>query len=181
MLPSDEHFRLDMQALVRAVAENRARGFHPIAVCTDAGSSSTGAIDPLEAMADYCEEEGLWLHVDAAYGGFAVVTEKGKALLRGIERADSIGLDAHKLFFQPYETGCLMVKDIRTLERAFAVQHDILQDSIWGGNHPNFCDRGLQLSRTATGHEGVGIGADLRDGRFSKRRVQGNGAGGPGR
>ena len=101
MLPSDEHFRLDMQALVRAVAEDRARGFHPIAVCTDAGSSSTGAIDPLEAMADYCEEEGLWLHVDAAYGGFAVVTEKGKALLRGIERADSIGLDAHNRSSSP--------------------------------------------------------------------------------
>ena len=149
MLPSDEHFRMDMEALVRAVAEDRAGGFHPIAVCADAGSSSTGAIDPLEAMAQFCEGEGLWLHVDAAYGGFAVVTEKGRTLLRGIERADSIGLDAHKLFFQPYEAGCLMVKDIRTLERAFAVQHDILQDSIWGGNHPNFSDRGLQLSRAA--------------------------------
>ena len=100
-------------------------------------------------MAQFCEEEGLWLHVDAAYGGFAVVTERGKALLRGIERADSVGLDAHKWFFQPYEAGCLMVKDIGTLERAFAVQHDILQDSIWGGDHPNFCDRGLQLSRAA--------------------------------
>ena len=86
MLPSDERFRMDIEALVRAVAEDRAGGFHPIAECADAGSSSTGAIDPLEAMAEYCEEEGLWLHVDAAYGGFAAVTEKGRTLLRGIER-----------------------------------------------------------------------------------------------
>ena len=112
-----------------------------------AGASSAGTIDPLEAMADYCEAEGIWLHVDAAYGGFAVVTERGKELLRGIERADSIGLDAHKWFFQPYEARGLLVKDVGTLERAFVVHHDILQDTIWGGNHPNFSDRGLQLSR----------------------------------
>ena len=99
-------------------------------------------------MADYCEAEGLWLHIDAAYGGFAVVTEQGKELLRGIERADSIGLDAHKWFFQPYEAGCLLVKDLSTLENAFGVHHDILQDTIWGANHPNFSDRGLQLSRS---------------------------------
>ena len=73
---------------------------------------SAGAIDPLEAMADYCEAEGIWLHVDGAYGGFAAVTERGKRLLAGIERADSVGMDAHKWFFQPYEAGCLLVKDV---------------------------------------------------------------------
>ena len=148
LLPDDGNFRLDTDALARAVAEDRAAGFHPIAVCANAGASSTGAIDPVEAMADYCEAEGIWLHVDAAYGGFAVVTERGKELLRGIERADSVGLDAHKWFFQPYEVGGLLVKDGSTLERAFGVRHDILQDTIWGANHPNFSDRGLQLSRT---------------------------------
>ena len=148
LLPCDERFRLDVEALARAVADDRAAGFNPIAVCANAGASSTGAIDPLEAMADYCETEGIWLHVDAAYGGFAVVTEEGKKLLRGIERADSIGMDAHKWFFQPYEAGCLLVKDARTLESAFAVHHDVLQDTIWGANHPNFSDRGLQLSRS---------------------------------
>ena len=107
MLPSDERFRLDMKALASAVADDRAAGFNPIALCANAGAASNGAIDPLEAMADFCEVEGIWLHVDAAYGGFAVVTEEGKRLLRGIERADSIGLDAHKWFFQPYEAGSL--------------------------------------------------------------------------
>ena len=148
LLPCDEHFRLDMEALERAVADDRAAGFHPIAVCANAGAVSTGAIDPLGEMADFCEAEGIWLHVDAAYGGFAVVTERGKELLRGVERADSIGIDAHKWFFQPYEAGGLLVKDMRTLERAFGVRHDILQDTIWGANHPNFSDRGLQLSRS---------------------------------
>ena len=149
LIPSDDLFRLDMDALAQAVADDRAAGFNPIAVCANAGTSSTGTIDPIESMADYCESEGIWLHIDAAYGGFAVVTEQGKELLRGIERADSIGLDAHKWFFQPYEAGCLLVKNLNTLENAFGVHHDILQDTIWGANHPNFSDRGLQLSRSA--------------------------------
>ena len=148
MVASDGHFRLDVEALARAVTDDRAAGFNPIAVCANAGASSNGAVDPLGAMADYCQAEGIWLHVDAAYGGFAIVTEQGQRLLRGIERADSVGLDAHKWLFQPYEAGCLLVKDVRTLENAFAVRHDILQDTVWGANHPNIADRGLQLSRS---------------------------------
>ena len=148
MIPVDGRYRLDMEALARTVSDDRAAGLNPIAVCANAGATSTGAIDPLEAMADYCAEEGIWLHVDAAYGGFAAVTGKGKELLRGIERADSVGLDAHKWFFQPYEAGCLMVKDVATLERAFGIHHDVLQDTIWGADHPNLSDRGLQLSRS---------------------------------
>ena len=148
MIASDDRFRLDMEALTRAVSSDRDAGFNPTTVCANAGAASTGAIDPLEAMADYCAAENVWLHVDAAYGGFAAVTEEGRRLLRGIERADSIRLDAHKWFFQPYEAGCLLVKDSGTLENAFRVGHDILQDTVWGKNHPNFADRGLQLSRS---------------------------------
>ena len=148
MIASDAHFRMDMDALARAVAADRDDGLTPIAVAANAGTSSTGAIDRLEEIADFCGAEGLWLHVDAAYGGFAVVTERGKHLLRGIERADSIGLDAHKWLFQPYEAGCLLVKDESTLTDAFAVRPDILQDTVWGANHPNFSNLGLQLSRS---------------------------------
>ena len=148
IIPSDNQFRLDMTELKRQVAKDRSAGFTPVAICANAGASSTGAIDPLPDMADYCEAEDIWLHVDAAYGGFAVVCDEGKALLRGIERADSIGLDAHKWLFQPYEAGCLLVKDADTLEKAFGVHHDALQDTVWGANHPNFSDRGLQLSRS---------------------------------
>ena len=148
VVPSDDRFRLDMAALERQVAKDRAAGYAPVAVCANAGASSTGAIDPLPEMADYCEAEGVWLHVDAAYGGFAVVCDEGKAVLRGIERADSVGLDAHKWLFQPYEAGCLLVRDPGMLEKAFRVRHDVLQDTVWGANHPNFSDQGLQLSRS---------------------------------
>ena len=149
MIPSDDGFRLDMDALARAVADDRAAGLSPVAVAANAGTTGTGAIDHLEAMADFCAAEGIWLHVDAAYGGFAAVTERGRHLLRGIEQADSIGLDAHKWFFQPYEAGCLLVKDENSLRNTFAFRPDILQDTVWGRNHPNFADLGLQLSRSA--------------------------------
>ncbi|MDE2654673.1 MAG: aminotransferase class I/II-fold pyridoxal phosphate-dependent enzyme [Gemmatimonadetes bacterium] len=148
LVASDSRFRLDMEALRRAVADDRAAGLNPIAVCANAGAGSTGAIDPLDEMADYCEAEGMWLHVDAAYGGFAVITDRGRRLLKGMERADSVGLDAHKWLFQPYEAGCLMVKDVSTLKDAFGVPHDMLQDTIWGAGHPNFSDRGPQVSRS---------------------------------
>jgi glutamate/tyrosine decarboxylase-like PLP-dependent enzyme len=147
-VPSDGRFRLDMDELTRMVAEDRDAGLAPIAVCGNAGSTSTGAVDPLDAMADFCGAEGIWFHVDAAYGGFAILTDRGKALLRGMERADSIALDAHKWLFQPFEAGCLMVKDLRKLEDAFSVRPEYMQDTEWGRDHPNFGDRGLQLSRS---------------------------------
>ena len=147
-IPTDGAFRLDMEALAAAVAEDRAAGFAPMAICANAGASSTGTIDPIQAMADFCQAEDIWLHVDAAYGGFAAITERGGELLGGIERADSIGLDPHKWLFQPYEAGCLLVKDVGTLENAFAFSTTVLQDTIWGANHPNMDDRGLQLSRS---------------------------------
>lgn len=148
LIASDRRFRLDLEALADAVARDRAAGLDPIAVCANAGAGSTGSIDPLVELADFCETEGIWLHIDGSYGGFVMVTEKGRKLLCGMELADSIALDAHKWFFQPYEVGCLMVKDVDTLESAFAVPHDMLQDTIWGAGHPNFSDRGPQLSRS---------------------------------
>ena len=149
LVRSDDNFRIDMAQLQRSVADDRANGLQPLAVCANAGTASTGAVDPLAEMADFCADEGIWLHVDAAYGGFSLVTEQGRDRLKGIERADSIGMDAHKWFFQPYEVGALMVKDVALLESAFAMGHDVLQDTVWGANHPNFADRGLQLSRAA--------------------------------
>ena len=147
LVPSDDAFRMDLAKLRQCVADDRANGLHPVAVCANAGSAGTGAIDPLVPLAEFCESEGVWLHVDAAYGGFALVTPEGKELLAGIERADSVGMDAHKWFFQPYEGGALMVKNVAHLEDAFAIGNDVLQDTVWGANHPNFADRGLQLSR----------------------------------
>ncbi len=147
-VPSDDYFRMDMAKLAHMVAEDLAAGMQPIAVCANGGATNTGAVDPLDAMADFCAAERLWFHVDAAYGGFAVLTEKGKAVLKGIGRADSIAMDAHKWLFQPFEAGCLMVKDVRRLEAAFAVQPEYLQDAQLGSEQPNFSDRGLQLTRS---------------------------------
>jgi glutamate/tyrosine decarboxylase-like PLP-dependent enzyme len=98
--PTDGRFCIDMDALVETVAEDRAAGLSPIAICANAGIPNSGAVDPLETMADYCEAQNIWLHVDAAHGGFSLVIEGGKNVMRGIERADSIVLDGHKWFFQ---------------------------------------------------------------------------------
>ena len=147
--PTGDDFRIDLDALTRWMVRDRDAGLHPLAVCANAGTSSTGSVDPLAALADLCEREGVWLHADAAYGGFAVVTRLGRQQLDGIERVDSVSLDAHKWLFQPYEAGALLVKDKRRLENAFAIGHDVLQDTVWGAHHPNFADRGQQLSRAA--------------------------------
>ena len=148
MVPTDEHFRLDINELHSMIVEDQKSGLTPIAICGNAGATNTGAIDPLDEIADYCESEEIWFHVDAAYGGFAILTDRGAGLLKGLERADSIAMDAHKWLFQPFECGCLMVKDIQKLEKAFSVQPEYLQDTQWGRDHPNFGDRGLQLSRS---------------------------------
>ncbi len=149
LVPTGDDFRIDVDALEQLMALDRDAGLRPVAVCANAGTSSTGSIDPLAAMADLCDREGVWLHADAAYGGFAVVTRLGQELLDGIERVDSVSMDAHKWFFQPYEAGALMVRDKRHLEKAFLIGNDVLQDTVWGANHPNFADRGQQLSRAA--------------------------------
>lgn len=146
-VPTDRLYRMDLDALARAVAEDRAAGLVPIAVCANAGATNTGAVDPLHALADFCVRERVWMHVDAAYGGFAVLTDKGRELLAGLERADSIAMDPHKWLFQPFEAGCLLVKDVSRLEAAFAILPEYLQDTQWGREHPNFSDRGLQLTR----------------------------------
>ena len=117
-------------------------------VCGNAGTPSRGAVDPLPALADICAAERVWFHVDAAYGGFAVLAPRGAAALEGISRADSISVDPHKWLFQPYEAGCVLVRDEGALERAFSIQHDVLQDSVWGSKHANMSDRGIQLSRS---------------------------------
>ena len=146
---TDDEFRMDTADLCRRIAADRANGLCPMVVCANAGTASTGSVDPLRELAQICAHEGAWLHVDAAYGGFVLITGRGKRLLDGIALADSVSMDAHKWFFQPYEAGVLVVKDTEHLERAFAIPHDVLQDTVWGANHPNFADRGLQLSRSA--------------------------------
>jgi len=148
VLPTDEHWRLSPETVAAAVRADRRAGRVPFALCASAGSTNTGAVDPLHDLADVCAADGLWLHVDAAYGGFAVLTPKGRAVLAGIERADSVALDPHKWLFQPMECGSVLIRDGAQLERTFAIHPDYLDgNAAHGDGEVNFADRGLQLSR----------------------------------
>jgi aromatic-L-amino-acid/L-tryptophan decarboxylase len=147
ILPVDPDFRMSPDILAQAIAADRAAGLVPLLVSASAGATNTGTIDPLEAIADVCEAAGVWLHVDAAYGGFAALTDRGRHLLRGIERADSVTLDPHKWLYQSYECGCLLVRDGALLEAAFAIEPDYLHDAGTSDGEVNFSDRGMQLSR----------------------------------
>ncbi len=148
VLPTDEHWRLAPDTVAAAVRADRGAGRIPFALCASAGSTNTGAVDPLADLAGTCAAEGLWLHVDAAYGGFAALAPKGRTALAGIERADSVTLDPHKWLFQPMECGAVLIRDGARLERTFAIHPDYLDDAgSHGESEVNFADRGLQLSR----------------------------------
>jgi len=147
-LPSDDSFRISSAQLRQQIADDRAAGRIPFCVIANAGATNTGAVDPLVEVGQLCKQEGLWLHVDGAYGAPAVLCEKGRSLLRGLELADSLALDPHKWLFQPYEIGCVLVRDVRSLHKAFAVRPDYLKDLESKEAEVNFCDYGIQLSRS---------------------------------
>lgn len=146
-IPGGADYRMDPAAVRAAIQADRAVGLKPALLAANGGATNTGAVDPLAALADLAEEENVWFHVDAAYGGFAVLTETGQEQLAGIERARSVTLDPHKWLFQSYEVGCLMVRDPDDLTRAFRVMPEYLQDTDLGLEQVNFADRGLQLTR----------------------------------
>jgi glutamate/tyrosine decarboxylase-like PLP-dependent enzyme len=143
----DARLRLPLETLEREVACDRAQGRLPFCVVANAGTTNTGAVDPLPALADFCAREGLWLHVDGAYGAAAALTEEGRRELAGLELADSIALDPHKWLFQPFEIGCLLARDRRQLKDAFRVMPEYLRDVHHDQEEVNFCDYGVQLSR----------------------------------
>jgi glutamate/tyrosine decarboxylase-like PLP-dependent enzyme len=149
VLASDAGGRLTAAALREAVAEDRRAGLHPFCVVATAGTTSTGAVDPLRELHAACDELGLWLHVDGAYGAPAVLTGTGAALLDGLGLADSLVIDPHKWLFQPYEIGCLLVRDPALLEQVFGLDGAYLRDT--SGGAVNFRDRGPELTRGARG------------------------------
>ena len=144
---TDDQFRMRVDALNDAIARDRAAGWIPFLIVGTAGATNTGAVDPLHELADIAERERLWYHIDAAYAGFAVLTERGRALLSGIERADSVTLDPHKWLYVPFECGCLMVRDPSALEAAFHILPDYLKDVEAHEQDVNFADSGEQLTR----------------------------------
>ncbi len=146
VVPTDQRFAIRLDALEATIDRDIADARVPLAVVANAGATSTGAIDPLGKLSELCASRDMWLHVDAAYGGAAALTERGARALAGIDRADSITLDPHKWLYQPWECGCLLVRRQEALIRAFSIAPDYLQDI---DGEKNLGDWGLQLSRGA--------------------------------
>ena len=121
-IPVDSDWRMRLDVLHERIESDSAAGAKPLAIIGSAGTTATGAIDSLDALADLCREYGLWFHVDAAYGGPAVLTDDLRPLFKGIERADSIAFDPHKWLYAPRAAGCLLIRDLQLLADAFAVQ-----------------------------------------------------------
>jgi aromatic-L-amino-acid decarboxylase len=175
-LPCDAAYRLPVAPLAAAIAADRAAGLTPFAVVSSAGTTNTGAVDPLDALADLCAAEGLWHHVDGAYGAFFALDPSLQGTLRGLARADSLTLDPHKGLFLPYGTGALLVRDGAALRAA----HEATADYLPAMPHPDeFYDpsqHGPDLSR---GFPGLRVwltvklfgAAAFRDAIAEKRRL----------
>ncbi|WP_336159284.1 pyridoxal phosphate-dependent decarboxylase family protein [Amycolatopsis sp. VC5-11] len=146
-IPTDDEFRLRVDLLADAIAADRAAGLEPFCVVATAGTVTSGSIDPIVPIADLCERENLWLHVDGAYGALFVLADSARETFAPLSRADSIALDPHKMLFTPLEAGALVVKDAAKLRAAFAFSSSYLtvaEDDLM----LDFMDYGPQLSRS---------------------------------
>jgi aromatic-L-amino-acid decarboxylase len=185
-IATDDGYRMRIGDLRRAVADDLAAGMHPFAVVATAGTTATGAIDPLPEVADLCAEHDLWLHVDAAYGGAAVLAPKLRPLLDGIERADSIAFDPHKWLYTPQSSACLLVRNPHDLLRSYSIDAAYVRDDAsLSGRGTNIGELGPQWSRAfmalkvwlslaAHGTEAYGrrITHDVELARYLDRRVR---------
>jgi aromatic-L-amino-acid/L-tryptophan decarboxylase len=147
----DETFRMRIDALERAIADDRRKGLHPFLVIAAAGTTNTGAIDPIDRIAEVTARESMWLHVDGAYGGAFALCKEGRRRLPGLERADSITFDPHKGLFLPYGTGCLLVADGQKLRRAHHLDAVYLQDLAGGDVSWSPAELGPELTRDFRG------------------------------
>jgi aromatic-L-amino-acid/L-tryptophan decarboxylase len=148
---SDDRYRLDVEALAAAIAADRRSGLTPFAVVSNAGTTNTGAVDPLEIIADLCAREGLWHHVDGAYGAFFFLDPSLRPVLAGLSRADSLTLDPHKGMFLPYGTGALLVRDGAALRAAHEATAAYLPDMPHPEDFYDPSQHGPELSRAFPG------------------------------
>lgn len=146
-LAPDEEYRLRVDDLAAEMDADQSAGLRPFCVVANAGTTSTGAVDPLAAIAELCRARGVWMHVDGAYGAAAVLTDEGRAALHGIGEADSIALDAHKWLFQPVECGCVLVRRGEDLRETFRIVAAYLRDTDLSAEEVNFRDWGVQMTR----------------------------------
>jgi glutamate/tyrosine decarboxylase-like PLP-dependent enzyme len=148
-IATDDQLRIDVEALARQIAEDRAAGCIPLLAVGTAGNVSTGAVDPLIQLADLCETENLWFHVDGAYGAPAAALPEASAELQALKRADSVALDPHKWLYSPLEAGCTLVRDPAALEDAFSFQPAYYHFVDGAVEEPgqNYYELGFQNSR----------------------------------
>ncbi len=145
----DDAYRIDVAALAAAIASDRAAGAVPMAVVANAGSINTGSVDDMHALADLCQREGIWFHVDAAIGAPVKLAPTASHLVDGLERADSVALDLHKWMHTPFEAGVLLVRHADAHRATFTLTPEYLERTARGlaGDASWFSDYGPQLSR----------------------------------
>jgi len=146
-IPCDKQFRIRIDLLKKAVSQDRHAGFSPFCVVGSAGTVTTGAIDPLDALADFCEEEHLWLHVDGAYGALAILSDRMREQFLPAGRADSLSLDPHKMLFNPLEAGCVLVRDAADMRSTYSFAPSYLS-MVPDPDFLDYAEYGPQLSRS---------------------------------
>jgi glutamate/tyrosine decarboxylase-like PLP-dependent enzyme len=145
----DSAFRMSIPALTAAIEADVSDGLVPFVVIASAGTTNTGSIDPLSTIADICNAQRMWMHVDGAYGASIALSARHRHLLEGIERADSVSWDAHKWLMQSYGCGAVLVRDGRTLAASYHTRPEYLQDTAVTDDEINFWDFGPELTRPA--------------------------------
>lgn len=148
-IPTDHSFRMDIPALGQAVRKDISKGKKPFAVIATAGTTNTGAVDPLEEIAAICREYHMWMHVDGAYGASALLSARHQKELKGIGLSDSLSWDAHKWMMQTYGCSVVLVRNQADLVRSFAAHPEYLKDAEISEDNPEFWDLGPELTRPA--------------------------------
>ncbi len=149
-IPVDDKYQIDLQELEAALSDDIAAGYKPVCIIGNAGTVNTAAIDDLNALADICEREGIWFHVDGAFGALAALSADLRERVAGLDRADSLAFDLHKWMYMPFEAACVLIRDFEDHVNTFSEEPDYLSRmprGPAGGAHPWFGDLGVQLTR----------------------------------
>jgi glutamate/tyrosine decarboxylase-like PLP-dependent enzyme len=149
-IPVNGHNEIDIQKLEKKLLEDKASGYQPICIIGNAGTTNTGAIDDLNTLADICQREKIWFHVDGAFGALVALSDQYKSLVAGMERADSLAFDLHKWMYMPFEVACVLIREFKDHVDTFSASPDYLAHlprGLAGGQHAWFGDLGLQLTR----------------------------------
>lgn len=146
-IPMDDHYRMKADALEKQIEHDKNEDFIPLTIFASAGTTDLGAVDPLDEIGDIAQRHNLWFHVDAAYGGFFLLTDHGKKVMKGIEKSDSATIDPHKGLFLPYGSGALLVKNGQKLYESQHMTANYLQDTLKATEEASPADLSPELSK----------------------------------